>query len=72
MPMELRKQAAACWEKAAQCERQALLVEDATHRKTYRELAQLWQEMAQQSERLNDLFAKRQRERELPKRALDK
>jgi hypothetical protein len=66
MGMELSKQVVACREKAAQCERRALLVEDATHRKTYLELAELWREMAQHGERLNDFFAARPGERKSP------
>jgi hypothetical protein len=64
--MDLTEQAAACQEKAAQCERRALLVEDDTHRRTYLELAQLWREMAQDNERLADFFTGHRRERELP------
>jgi hypothetical protein len=72
MRMELSKQAAACREKAAECERRALLVGDGAHRATYLELAQLWREMAQQSERLDDFFADSQCEGGSPEPPLEK
>jgi hypothetical protein len=50
MRIELVEQAAACRKKAAECERRALLAQDETYRRTYRELAQLWREMAEQAE----------------------
>ena len=52
MGIELVEQAAACRKKAAECDRRALLAQDETYRRTYRELAQLWREMAQQAETL--------------------
>ncbi len=52
MQMELSEQAAACRQKAAECERRALTAQDETYRKTYQELAQLWREMARQAEML--------------------
>jgi hypothetical protein len=71
MRMDLSKQAAACREKAAECERPALLVNDEAHRKTYLELAQMWREMAAHGERLNDFFAEaRRHEIAVPKRQL--
>jgi hypothetical protein len=70
MGTDLNEQAAACREKAAECDRRALLVEDDTHRRTYLELAQLWREMAEHGERLNNFFGGRQGEREVPKRSL--
>lgn len=50
--MELIEQADACRQKAAECDRRALLAQDETYRGTYRELAQLWREMARQAEML--------------------
>jgi hypothetical protein len=70
MRMDLIQQAAACREKAAECERRALHVEDETHRRTYLELAQLWREMAQHGERLDEFFGRREREREELKQSL--
>ncbi|HEX8807870.1 MAG TPA: hypothetical protein VF760_02625 [Xanthobacteraceae bacterium] len=52
MGIELAEQAAACRKKAAECDRRALLAQDETYRRTYRELAQLWREIAQQAETL--------------------
>jgi hypothetical protein len=52
MRMELIEQADACRQKAAECDRRALLAQDETYRGTYRELAQLWREMARQAEML--------------------
>jgi hypothetical protein len=72
MRMDLMEQAAACLEKAAECERRALLVEDDTHRRTDLELARLWREMAEHGERLNEFFGRRQAEREDQKRSLKK
>lgn len=54
MQMAFSEQAAACRQKAAECERRALLAQDETYRKTYQELAQLWREMAQQAELLTE------------------
>ncbi len=45
----------ACLDKATECERQALLVTDEAHRKTYLELANLWRDMAQQVQSLHKL-----------------
>jgi hypothetical protein len=53
MGMETSHQVKACLEKAADCERRALLVTDETHRKTYLELARLWRDMAEQAEMLH-------------------
>jgi hypothetical protein len=50
MEMELSKRAAACKDKADDCEHRALLATDEVHRKTYLELAQQWRMMAQQVE----------------------
>jgi hypothetical protein len=52
MGIELLEQAAAGRKKAAECERRALLAQDETYRRTYREPAQLWREVAQQAETL--------------------
>jgi hypothetical protein len=52
MGIELIEQAAACRKKAAECERRAVLAQDETYRRTYRKLAQLWREMAQQAKML--------------------
>jgi hypothetical protein len=52
MGIELVEQATACRKKAAECDRRALLAQDETYRRTYRELAQLWREIAQQAETL--------------------
>jgi hypothetical protein len=54
--MDMRDQVKTCLEKAADCERRAAVVTDATHRKTYLELAQLWRDMAQQAETLKQRF----------------
>jgi hypothetical protein len=56
--IELVEQAAACRNKAAECERRALLAQDETYRRTYRELAQLWREMAQQAETLTQRISR--------------
>ena len=73
MRMDLSKQAAACRQKAAECERRAVLAKDETYRRTYLELAQMWSEMAAHGERLSDLFAKtKRRESVLPKPLLEK
>jgi galactokinase len=53
--MEKSDQMKACLEKAADCERRALLVTDEAHRKTYVELALLWRDMAEQGEMLKRL-----------------
>ena len=58
MGIELVEQAAACRKKAAECERRALLAQDETDRKTYRELAQLGREMAQQAETLTQRISR--------------
>ena len=50
MGIQTSDQVKACLEKAAQCERRALLVTDETYRKTYLELARLWRDMAEQAE----------------------
>jgi hypothetical protein len=52
MRMELTEQAAVCRKKATECEHRALYAQDETYRRTYRELAHLWREMAQQAEML--------------------
>ena len=52
MRTELIEQAAVCRQKAAECERQALLVGDKQLRKTYEELATTWLEMSRQVELL--------------------
>jgi len=52
MGIELVEQATACRKKAAECDRRALLAQDETYRRTYRELAQLWREIAQKAETL--------------------
>lgn len=57
MDKAMRDQVKACLEKAADCERRAVLVADETHRKTYLELARLWRDMAQQAERLKRRLA---------------
>ncbi len=73
MRMDLNKHAAACRQKAAECQRRALLANNEAHRSTYLELAQMWREMAAHGERLNDLFAQiKPREGVLPKRQFDK
>ena len=73
MRTDLNKQAAACRQKAAECERRAVLAKDQTHRRTYLELAQLWREMAAHGDRLNDLFAQaKPGEGVLPKRSFEK
>jgi hypothetical protein len=43
-----------CLEKAAECDRRALLVSDAAAQETYRELAGLWRDMARQIKLLHD------------------
>jgi hypothetical protein len=58
MGIELVEQVAACRKKAAECERRALLAQDETYRRTYRELAQLWREMAQQAETLTQRISR--------------
>jgi hypothetical protein len=58
MGIEQIEQAAACRKKAAECERRALLAQDETYRRTYRELAQLWCEMAQQAETLTQRISR--------------
>jgi len=45
-------------EKAAECERRALVAQDETYRRTYRELAQLWREVAQQAETLTQRISR--------------
>src|SRR5215472_9187415 len=46
----MSRQATRCKEKAAECQRQALLVSEARLRAVYLELTQQWLEMAQQAE----------------------
>jgi hypothetical protein len=48
----MSEQVKACLEKAAVCERRALLVTDESHRKTYMQLARLWRDIAAQAEML--------------------
>ena len=47
------EQAEALRKRAAECERRALLASEEAQRKTYRELADLWRDMAQQVETLH-------------------
>jgi hypothetical protein len=54
MRVDLIEQADTCRKKAAVCERRALLAQDETYRGTYRELAELWREMARQAEMLTE------------------
>ena len=54
MRVDLIEQADTCRKKAAECERRALLAQDETYRGTYRELAELWREMARQAEMLTE------------------
>jgi hypothetical protein len=58
MGIELIEQAAACRKKAAECERRALIAQDEAYRRTYQELAQLWREMAQQTEMLTQRISR--------------
>jgi hypothetical protein len=58
MGIELVEQAAACRKKAAERERRALVAQDETYRRTYRELAQLWREVAQQAETLTQRISR--------------
>ncbi|HEX4238455.1 MAG TPA: hypothetical protein VHZ64_11025 [Xanthobacteraceae bacterium] len=58
MGIELVEQAAACRKEAAECERRALVAQDETYRRTYRELAQLWREVAQQAETLTQRISR--------------
>jgi len=50
MRTETSDQVKACLERAADCERRALLVTDESRRTTYLELARLWRDMAEQEE----------------------
>jgi len=54
-------QVKACWERATECERRALLATDDAQRKTYLELVRLWRDMAQQAEMLHHLSSSQQR-----------
>ena len=47
------EQAEALRKRAAECERRALLANEEQQRRTYRELADLWRDMAQQVETLH-------------------
>ncbi|HET7840311.1 MAG TPA: hypothetical protein VFM21_01835 [Terriglobia bacterium] len=47
------EQAEALRKRAAECERRALLTNEEPQRRTYRELADLWRDMAQQVESLH-------------------
>jgi hypothetical protein len=58
MGTEMSEQVTACLEKAADCERRALLAADEAQRKTYLELARLWRDMAQQAEMLKRRLAR--------------
>jgi hypothetical protein len=53
MRVEMKNQAKACLDKAADCERRALLASEKSHRVIYLELARQWREMAKQAEVLN-------------------
>jgi hypothetical protein len=54
-------QVKACWERATECERRALLATDDAQRKTYLELVGLWRDMAQQVEMLHRQSSSQQR-----------
>jgi len=51
----MNKQTDACQRKAAECERHALIVSDLPAHKMYLELARMWREMAEHTERLETL-----------------
>ena len=62
MSTETSDQVNACFAKAVECERRAMLVPDETHRKTYSELARLWRDMAEQVEGLDRRLSQERRQ----------